>query len=242
MRTVSTARTAAVAVVMGAVALVGAPVTSASAGTSPRCVTAQLQPTVVDRTAGAGNYGFSLQLTNTGRTCTVRGFGGLGLAGSGRVALSSTQVRTGPAARTVVLQRGQVAAAPVFYANGQGQQGAVKSTYLTVIAPNDRTKRFVRIDAYVFRGRLTGGAYAKSPGHLLRTRLAGVAVRPAPRTTAGMLRRLGPAGTVVSVACSTTVVQSGRATDWYRVVLPRAGWVSASVLGTGTLQRPVHDC
>ena len=56
---------------------------------------------------GAGQRYATLVLRNAGRrTCTVHGYGGLGLAGSGGRALPTSQVRAGGPAATVTLAPG----------------------------------------------------------------------------------------------------------------------------------------
>jgi hypothetical protein len=85
--------------------------TTAPAGSptvrTDRCHTSELTGSLTAPDAGAGQRYATLVLRNTGgRTCTVHGFGGLGLAGSDGRALPTHQVRSGGPAATVTLAPG----------------------------------------------------------------------------------------------------------------------------------------
>jgi hypothetical protein len=87
------------------------PGASTPAGTSTartdRCHTGELAGSLTPGSPGAGQRYATLTLRNTGgRTCTVYGYGGLGLAGSDGHALPTHQVRSGGPATTVRLAPG----------------------------------------------------------------------------------------------------------------------------------------
>jgi hypothetical protein len=92
-------------------AISGSVGTTAPAGSTvprtDRCHTSELTGSLVAESSGAGQRYATLVLRNTGgRTCTVHGYGGLGLAGSDGRALPTTQVRTGGPATTATLAPG----------------------------------------------------------------------------------------------------------------------------------------
>jgi hypothetical protein len=100
--------------------------TTTPPGTSPartdRCHTSELTGSLGPETAGAGQRYATLVLRNTGsRTCTVHGFGGVGLAGA-LGALPAKQVRSGGPPTTVRLAPGGTARSALHWGaiNGPG--------------------------------------------------------------------------------------------------------------------------
>ena len=83
------------------------PPAGSSVPATSRCHTGELTGSLVAGSPGAGQRYATLVLRNAGRrTCTVHGYGGLGLAGSGGRALPTSQVRAGGPAATVTLAPG----------------------------------------------------------------------------------------------------------------------------------------
>src|SRR3954447_10943784 len=124
------------------------PVTTTPAGTSTarpdRCHTSELTGSLGPETAGAGQRYATLMLRNTGgRSCTLYGFGGLGLAGAGGAAVPTKQVRSGAPPTTVSLAPGATARSALHWGsvNGPGDPptGACQPapTTLRVIPPDE---------------------------------------------------------------------------------------------------------
>jgi hypothetical protein len=132
----------------------GAGSSSAGAASSPagtpaartdRCHTSELAGSFTPESAGAGQRYATLILRNTGgRTCTVHGFGGLGLAGSDGHALPTHQVRAGGPAATVRLAPGGAVRSALHWSavNGPGDpsSGACQPAPATLrVIPPDET-------------------------------------------------------------------------------------------------------
>lgn len=127
---------------------VGQPAASTSGGTggqSSRCRTSDLGASLVPGSPGAGQRYAVVVLTDTGgRTCTIDGYGGIGLVDGSGAALPTTQVRvSSPAAQQVTLRPGQAARSQLHWAavagSGDAQQGACQPTpaALRVIPPDE---------------------------------------------------------------------------------------------------------
>src|SRR5947209_4593461 len=98
---------------------------SATAGTptprTDRCHTSELSGSLTAESAGAGQRYATLVLRNTGgRSCTVHGFGGLGLAASDGTALPTHQVRTGAPAARVLLAPGSPVRSALHWSSVNG--------------------------------------------------------------------------------------------------------------------------
>ena len=110
--------------------------------------------TLVPGSPGAGQRNATVVLTNrSGSSCTVHGYGGLGLAGSDGRSLPTRQVRlTDPAPTTVLLRPGKSVSAQVHWGavagSGDSRTGncqPVPST-LRVIPPDETEALSVRWD------------------------------------------------------------------------------------------------
>jgi hypothetical protein len=137
----------------GAVATSGSPgATSAAGGSggegarSDRCHTSELTGRLVPGSPGAGQRYATLTLTDTGgQTCTIDGYGGLGLAGSDGGALPTRQVRVpSPAPTLVTLHAGQAVSAQLHWSavagTGDTAPGACQPTPATLrVIPPDET-------------------------------------------------------------------------------------------------------
>jgi len=121
---------------------------TAPAGTSTartdRCHTSELTGSLGPETAGAGQRYATLILRNTGgRSCTVHGYGGLGLAGADGAALPTKQMRAGGPATTVLLAPGATARSALHWGavNGPGDPPTgdcqPAPTTLRVIPPDE---------------------------------------------------------------------------------------------------------
>src|ERR1700712_3371945 len=105
----------------------GAGTTAPAGSTVPRtdrCHTSELTGSLATDGAAAGQRYATLVLRNTGgRSCTVHGFGGLGLAGSDGRALPTNQVRSGGPAATVLLVPGGAVRSALHWSavNGPGE-------------------------------------------------------------------------------------------------------------------------
>jgi len=88
-----------------------------TAGGPDRCHTSELSGSLIQGDSAAGTRGATLTLTNSGgETCTVYGYGGLGLIGQDGSALPTTQVRSDAVTpRTVTLQPGQAVSALITW-------------------------------------------------------------------------------------------------------------------------------
>ena len=147
------------------------PAPTTPAGTSPartdRCHTSELTGSLGPETAGAGQRYATLILRNTGgRTCTVHGFGGVGLAGADGRALPTTQVRSGGPATTVRLAPGGTARSALHWGsiNGPGDPptGDCQPTPATlrVIPPDETDPLSV---AWTFGPVCEGGTIEQQP-------------------------------------------------------------------------------
>src|SRR5689334_19736899 len=115
-----------------------------SAARADRCHTGELTGSLGPETAGAGQRYATLTLRNTGgRTCTVYGYGGLGLAGADGAAIPTNQVRTGGPATTVRLAPGAATRSDLHWGavNGPGDSPTgdcqPAPTTLRVIPPDE---------------------------------------------------------------------------------------------------------
>jgi hypothetical protein len=120
--------------------------TTVPSGTSPsRCHTSELTGSLAPDGAAAGQRYATLILRNTGgRSCTVHGFGGLGLAGADGRALPTNQVRSGGPAATVPLAPGGAVRSELHWStvNGPGEpsSGPCQPPPATVrVIPPDET-------------------------------------------------------------------------------------------------------
>jgi hypothetical protein len=149
----------------------GPPPTTSAAPTSSaptdRCSTTELTGSLGPETAGAGQRYATLVLRNTGgRTCTVHGYGGLGLAGAGGAALPTNQVRTGGPATTVLLAPGASARSDLHWGaiNGPGDAPTgdcqPTPTTLRVIPPDETDPLSV---AWTFGPVCEGGTIEQHP-------------------------------------------------------------------------------
>lgn len=119
-----------------------------TAGGPDRCHTSELTGALSMGDAAAGNRYATLTLTNTGgEVCTVYGYGGLGLVGSGGTSVPSQQERVaaadGTGGKRTTLQPGQSVSATLHWtavATGpEPTSGDCEPTptALTVIPPNE---------------------------------------------------------------------------------------------------------
>lgn len=123
-----------------------APPAPTGAGTPDRCHTSELTGTLSASDAGAGQRYSTLTLTNSGGdTCTVHGYGGLGLTdGSGRQ-LPTSQLRVpSPAPTTVTLPPGGSVSAQLHWSavpgTGDSPSGPCQPTAATLqVIPPDET-------------------------------------------------------------------------------------------------------
>jgi hypothetical protein len=119
-----------------------APTSGASSG--DRCHTSELTGSLAPGSPGAGQRYATLVLRNTGgQTCSLRGFGGIGLADANGSALPTRQVRTGAAPASVVLPPGDSARSQLHWSTVPGPGDAQTSqcqppaTTLRVIPPDE---------------------------------------------------------------------------------------------------------
>lgn len=127
----------------------GAAGTTAPAGSTvprtDRCHTSELTGSLVAQSSGAGQRYATLVLRNSGgRTCTVHGYGGLGLAGSDGRALPTTQVRTGGPATTATLAPGVSVSSALHWSAvpgpGEASSGSCQPDPATLrVIPPDET-------------------------------------------------------------------------------------------------------
>lgn len=151
--------------------LSGSAGTTAPAGSTvprtDRCHTSELTGSLGPETAGAGQRYATLILRNTGgRPCTVHGFGGLGLAGTGGSALPTNQVRSGGPAPTVRLGPGATVPSDLHWGsvNGPGDPPTgdcqPTPTTLRVIPPDETDALSV---AWTFGPVCEGGTIEQRP-------------------------------------------------------------------------------
>ena len=121
------------------------PRTTGGGAAVDRCHTSELTGSLRPGDAAAGNRYATLVLTDTGgQTCTVDGFGGLGLVdGAGRP-LPATQVRTGGSGAVVTLQPGASVSAQLHWSavpgTGDAQTGDCQPVPATLrVIPPDET-------------------------------------------------------------------------------------------------------
>ena len=145
--------------------------TTAPAGTptapTDRCHTSELTGSLGPETAGAGQRYATLILRNTGgRSCTVHGFGGVGLVGADGAALPTKQVRSGGPPTTVLLAPGASAQSALHWGsvNGPGDPPSgdcqpAPST-LRVIPPDETDPLSV---AWTFGPVCEGGTIEQQP-------------------------------------------------------------------------------
>jgi hypothetical protein len=118
------------------------------APTSPvhadRCHTSELTGSLAPGGAAAGQRYATLVLRNTGgRSCTVHGFGGLGLAAADGSALPTNQIRSGGPAATVPLAPGGAVRSALHWStvNGPGEPSSgtcqPPAATLRVIPPDE---------------------------------------------------------------------------------------------------------
>jgi hypothetical protein len=138
-----------------------------SAARTDRCHTSELTGSLGPETAGAGQRYATLILRNTGgRSCTVHGFGGIGLAGAGGAALPTKQVRAGGPPTTVSLAPGATARSALHWGsvNGPGDPptGACQPapTTLRVIPPDETDPLSL---AWTFGPVCEGGTIEQQP-------------------------------------------------------------------------------
>lgn len=143
------------------------PAPTTSTAPTDRCHTSELSGSLGAETAGAGQRYATLVLRNTGaRTCTVHGFGGLGLAGADGGALPTTQVRTGGPATTVRLAPGATARSDLHWGAVGGPGDAPTGdcqptpTTLRVIPPDETAPLSV---AWTFGPVCEGGTIEQHP-------------------------------------------------------------------------------
>jgi Domain of unknown function (DUF4232) len=137
----------------GAAATSGSPGASSAAGGSTnegprpdRCHTSELTGRLVAGSPGAGQRYATLTLTDTGgQTCTIDGYGGLGLAAADGSALPTRQNRVAsPAPVLVTLHPGQAVSAQLHWGavtgTGDNAPGACQPTPATLrVIPPDET-------------------------------------------------------------------------------------------------------
>jgi hypothetical protein len=110
-----------------------------------RCHTSELTGSLRSGDAAAGNRYATLVLTDTGgQTCTVEGFGGLGLVDASGRALPTKQVRTGGSGALVTLRPGASVSAPLHWGavpgTGDAQTGDCQPVPATLrVIPPDET-------------------------------------------------------------------------------------------------------
>lgn len=145
-----TAGTSSTSTATGSSAPTSRPAASSSAGATSaprtdRCHTSELTGSLTAEGAGAGQRYATLVLRNTGgRSCTVHGFGGLGLAASDGSALPTHQVRSGAPATTVLLTPGASVRSALHWSvvtgPGDSSTGACQPTPATLrVIPPDET-------------------------------------------------------------------------------------------------------
>lgn len=134
----------------GAAATVGQPAAATTGGTvgaPSRCHTGDLGASLVAGSPAAGQRYAVLVLTNTsGRTCTIDGYGGIGLVAPSGAALPTRQVRlSSPAPGPVTLPPRAAARSQLRWSavagSGDAQQGPCQPTpaALRVIPPDETT-------------------------------------------------------------------------------------------------------
>jgi hypothetical protein len=139
----------------------------ASTARADRCHTSELTGSLGPETAGAGQRYATLVLRNTGgRPCTVHGFGGLGLAGTGGSILKTNQVRSGGPAATVRLGPGATVRSDLHWGsvNGPGDPptGDCQPTPTTLrVIPPDETDALAV--AWTFGPVCEGGTIEQRP-------------------------------------------------------------------------------
>ena len=123
----------------------GSPTATSSSGSAGRCHTADLAGSLQPGDSGAGQRHATLVLRNTsGRSCTVRGYGGIGLVDASGAPLPTHQNRvSAPAAATVSLRPGGSASSQLHWGavpgTGDATTGDCQPTpaALQVIPPDE---------------------------------------------------------------------------------------------------------
>ncbi|MEU2349705.1 DUF4232 domain-containing protein [Modestobacter sp. NPDC049651] len=121
-----------------------APGSGSGGGGVDRCHTSELTGSLLPGDPGAGQRHATLVLTDTGgQTCTIDGYGGLGLVDAAGKALPTKQVRTGSAPKPVTLRPGAKVTAQLQWGavpgTGDGPTGDCQPTAaaLQVIPPDE---------------------------------------------------------------------------------------------------------
>jgi hypothetical protein len=117
---------------------------TSSSGSSGRCHTADLAGSLQPGDSGAGQRHATLVLRNTsGRTCTIKGYGGIGLVDASGAPLPTHQNRVSPAPTTVTLRPGGSASSQLHWGavpgTGDSSSGDCQPTpaALQVIPPDE---------------------------------------------------------------------------------------------------------
>jgi hypothetical protein len=123
----------------------GSTTSSGSPGTG-RCRTADLAGSLQPGDSGAGQRHATVVLRNTGsRTCTIKGYGGVGLVDASGAPLPTHQNRVSPAPTTVTLKPGGSASSQLHWGavpgTGDASSGDCQPTpaALQVIPPDETT-------------------------------------------------------------------------------------------------------
>ena len=120
------------------------PAPTSGGGSGDRCHTSELTGSLVPGSPGAGQRYATLVLRDTGgQACSLRGFGGIGLADANGHALPTRQVRTGAAPASIVLHPGESASSQLHWSavagagDAQTSQCQPPAATLRVIPPDE---------------------------------------------------------------------------------------------------------
>jgi hypothetical protein len=137
---------------------------------TPTCSAAALKATFGQQLGGGMNHqGVVIRLRNlSGRTCTLRGYPGLGLENSAHKALTThthwgdTWYAKDPGKKTLVLKDGQSAEAVVAWTHADtGTSGAVHASYLEITPPASTQHKTLDFPEWVDHGDLSVTALAR---------------------------------------------------------------------------------
>jgi hypothetical protein len=87
------------------------------------------------------------------------------------------------------------------------------------------------------------GAQPAAAGIVFKTTVPNLAIRSQPNTKSPVVKRLGPAGTPVTLVCWTRGEHVQSSKIWYRTSAPAVGYVASHFVNTGRDPNPrIRKC